>query len=173
MRSKGQPLVKPSELTSLIDGNDLSEMVKVWRETARSEARLNLLARLRDINVGFNEVQKFGLGLRYCLKSEKLQDKGNKPILRVVQAAMDLKRKDETFLLAENKKKRENWKRRIGRIHPQRSERYKRIIKYLRQEAAAEKEEQENKHKNKIRSLEDKYRESEEEKLTPPQVWKL
>ena len=102
-----------------------------------------------------------------------MQDKGNKPILRVVQAAMDLKRKDETFLLAEKKKKRENWKRRIGRIHPQRSERYKRIIKYLRQEAAAEKEEQENKHKNKIRSLEDKYRESEEEKLTPPQVWKL
>ena len=81
-------------------------MVKVWKDTAMSEARLNLLTKLREIRIGYNEVQKFGLGLRYSLKSEKLQDRGNKPIFGIVKAAMDLNRRDETFLLAEKRKTR-------------------------------------------------------------------
>ena len=74
MSPKSQPPVKYSEITSLVDGNDLSGMRKVWKDIAMSEERLNLLARLKELKLGYNEIQKFSLGLKYSLKSEKLKD---------------------------------------------------------------------------------------------------
>ena len=125
MRPKSHLNLKHSDIASIVDGPDLGEMVKIWRDVALSEARLNLLAKLREIKVGFNEVQRFGLGLKYCLKSEKMQDRGNKPILGVVRAAMDVKFRDETFLVMEKKRKREDWKRRLGRKHHPKTDKYK------------------------------------------------
>ena len=83
-----------SDLTSIIDGKELSGMVKTWEDIATSEARLNLLARLKEKNLGFQEVEKFSLGLKYSLKSGKYQDNSEGPIKKVVQAAMELKLRD-------------------------------------------------------------------------------
>ena len=80
MSPKSQNPLRYSELTSIIDGNDLSEMQKIWKDTALSEERLNLLAKLKEIKLGLNDVQKFSLGLKYSLKSEKLQDKGDQAV---------------------------------------------------------------------------------------------
>ena len=57
MRSKSQNPLSYSEITSIIDGQDLSEMSKNWKDIAMSEARLNLLAKLREINIGYNELK--------------------------------------------------------------------------------------------------------------------
>ena len=66
-------------------------MRKVWREVATSEARIDLMAELMDKNLGFNEIEKFSLGLMYSLKSEKMKDQGDKPIRRVIEAALQVK----------------------------------------------------------------------------------
>ena len=60
-----------SEITSLVDGKELIGMVKMWQDVACSEARLNLLARLQEKKLGFNEVEKFSPGLKYSLKFGK------------------------------------------------------------------------------------------------------
>ena len=91
MVPKSQQPLKHSDITSLIDGRDLSGMVQLWEDTALSEARLNLLAKLQEKKLGFAQIEKFSLGLRYSLKSEKLQEKNDKPIQKVIKAAMDLK----------------------------------------------------------------------------------
>ena len=84
-----------SDITPLVGGKDLSGMKKVWEEVAVCEARLNLLVQLRDKKLGYNEIEKFSLGLKYSLKSSKIKKLGTKPVLKVVKAAMDLKMKDE------------------------------------------------------------------------------
>ena len=78
-----------------MEGKDLSEMRKVWREAATSEARIDLLAELMDKKLGFNDIEKFSLGLMYSLKSEKMKEQGEKPIRRVIEAALQVKYRDE------------------------------------------------------------------------------
>ena len=68
------------EITSMIEGKVLSEMRKVWKEIAISEARINLIAELIAKNLGFNTIEKFSLGLVYSLRSEKLRGMGEKPV---------------------------------------------------------------------------------------------
>ena len=61
-------------------------------------------------------------------------------------------------------------RRKIGeRYHP-RSEKYRKILRFLRQEAAKVKRQQRKKYWSKVKNLERKYREDEEEdeKLAPP-----
>ena len=70
---QNRPFLKFSDITSMIDGPDLSGMVKLWEDIATSEARLNLIAKLQDRDLGFVEVEKFSLGLKYCLKSDKMK----------------------------------------------------------------------------------------------------
>ena len=62
MVPKTQPPIKFSEITPLVGGKELSGMTKMWEDVAVSETRLNLLARLQDKRLGFNEVEKFALG---------------------------------------------------------------------------------------------------------------
>ena len=80
MVTQSLPPLKYSDITSLIDGKDLSGMVKLWEDIAISEARINLLARLQEKKLGFAQIEKFSLGLKYSLKSEKLQGTSTKPI---------------------------------------------------------------------------------------------
>ena len=117
-----------SDLTSIIDGKELSGMVKTWEDVATSEARLNLLARLKEKKLGFQEVEKFSLGLKYSLKSGKYQDNSEGPIKKVVQAAMELKLRDESSHCDELKRKREKMKRGIGEKYHPRTEKYLKII---------------------------------------------
>ena len=92
---QNQPPLKYSDITPLVGGTDLSGMTKVWEDVAICEARLNLLVKLRDKKLGYNDIEKFSLGLKYSLKSSKMKELGTKPVLKVVKAAMELKLKDE------------------------------------------------------------------------------
>ena len=99
-----QPL-KFSDITSFMDGKELIGMKTLWEDVATSETRINLISRLKSKKLGFCEIEKFSLGLKYSLKSQKMQEKSDKPILKVVSAAMELKLRDETFHLMELKKR--------------------------------------------------------------------
>ena len=107
MRPKSLDNISLSEITSILEGRDLSEMRKVWREAATSEARIDLLAKLMEKNLGFNEIEKFSLGLIYSLKSDRMREKGEKPVKGIIEAALQLKFRDEVEHCKEFKKKRE------------------------------------------------------------------
>ena len=55
-----------------MDGKCLGEMLKVWKDTAASEARINSLETLTKKKIGLREVEQFSLGLRYNFKSERV-----------------------------------------------------------------------------------------------------
>ena len=95
MTNQSQQTKLTSDITSKIEGKDLGEMKKLWQDTAASESRLNLMSELKNKNLGFNEIESFGLGLRYSFKSDKMKDLKDKPINRVIQAAMTVKMQDE------------------------------------------------------------------------------
>ena len=87
--------IKHSEITSRLDGWELGGMIKLWKECATSEARIKMIADLKNKKLGFNEIEQFGLGLKYSLKSKKLAEDNEKPIENVIKAAMRLKLSDE------------------------------------------------------------------------------
>ena len=91
--------IKFSDITPLIGGLELSGMKSLWEGIAISESRLNMIAKLQARNLGFVEIEQFSLGLKYSLKSEKMRENNTKPIQKVIKSAMDLKIRDETFLL--------------------------------------------------------------------------
>ena len=159
-----------SDLTPKIGGKDLSELLKIWKNIARSEVRLKLMCELRKKDLGFNEIENFRLGLKYNLKSEKLKEKNSKPIQRVIKSAMDLKMRDETHHLNEMKKLREKRRKNLSRKYHPNTVTQRKVIKFLREEAGRIKKEQEGKNWRKLQHLTRKHKEEEEEKLTqaPP-----
>ena len=166
-------ITKFSSITSKIDGRDLGDLSNTWRNTATSEARLKMLTVLKKKKVGFNEIEQFGLGLKYNLKSDKMQDQGDKPVQKVIQAAMEVKRKDEILHNRELKREREEKKKWLAKkYHPQ-TKTYKKVIQYLRHEAEKEKEIQNKKYWKKIQHLEERYRIEKEEETAPPGMEKL
>ena len=106
MVPKSQNKLIFSDLTPSIGGKDLSELLKLWKDIAKSEIRLKLMVELRKKELGFNEIENFRLGLKYSLKSEKLRGENSKPIQRVIKSAMNLKMRDEIHHLNELKRKR-------------------------------------------------------------------
>ena len=89
--------LKFSDFTSKIEGQDLGEMRQIWKDTATSEMRMNLMSTLQSKNLGFREIENFGLGLKYNFKSEKLKEQKDRPIEGVIRAAMKLKMQDEKY----------------------------------------------------------------------------
>ena len=84
-----------SDITPLVGGKVLSGMKKIWEDTAISETRLNLIAKLQEKKIGFQEVEKFSLGLQYSLRSNKYQNKNKNLTVKIVQAAMTVKMRVE------------------------------------------------------------------------------
>ena len=111
MCPKSPTPLKFSSITSKIDGKDLGDLKDIWQDTAASEARLKMITVLQNKKLGFNEIQQFGLGLRYNLKSEKMQDHSEKPVQKVIQAAMEVKKRYEILHIRELKKEREDKKK--------------------------------------------------------------
>ena len=62
------PTIQTSDITSKIEGKYLSEMRELWKDTAESEMRMNLLTTLKEKKLGLNEEENFSLGLRYSQK---------------------------------------------------------------------------------------------------------
>ena len=121
-RSFFQKDIKFSDLTSIIEGKDLSEMRKIWQEAAISELRLNLMSALKNKNLGFREIENFSLGLMYNFKSNKLIDQNEKPIKGVVQEGMKVKMIDEKHHHRELNKLKNKERKRLGeKNHPKTS----------------------------------------------------
>ena len=158
--------IKHSDITSRLDGLEIGGMLKLWRECAVSEARIKLIADLKFKKLGFNEIEQFGLGLKYSIKSKELAEKKDKPIETVIQAAMKLKLRDEILHNQELKREKNCERRRLSRRYHQQSETYKRTMRYLKQEAEKERREQTKKYRNKADHLEKRYREREESEKT-------
>ena len=85
---ESQTTLQFSSITSKIDGRDLGDLSNTWRDTATSEARLKMLTVLKKKKLGFNEIEQFGLGLKYNLKSEKMQDHSEKPVQKILTGSM-------------------------------------------------------------------------------------
>ena len=96
--ARGSKNTNHSDYTSYKDeGECLGEMERVWNEVAKSEMRITLMNSLRDIKVGFNDIEYFNLGLQYNLKNDLINEneRGKGRDTTVVEAAMNMKRKDE------------------------------------------------------------------------------
>ena len=159
---------KLSDFTSIVEGPELGEMCRIWKETATSEMRMKMMSELRGRKLGFNEIENFSLGLQFNFKSGKMKDQGDKPLEKVIESAMNIKMIDEKHLHNELKHKREIKKKRLGEQYHPKTKTYKQIIKFLRSEARNAKEEHEAKYKRKIEHLEHKYRDREDEDMAPP-----
>ena len=76
---------KISDFTSKIEGPELGEMCRIWKETATSEMRMRMMSELRGKKLGFNEIENFSLGLQFNFKSGKMKDQGEKPLEKVTR----------------------------------------------------------------------------------------
>ena len=97
-----------------------------------------------------------------------MKDMKDKPIEKVIKAAMTVKMQDEIHHHYELTKKREVKKKRLQEKYHPKTRTYKRIIQYLREEAAEIKRTQGEKYREKVKILERRYRDTAEEKLKPP-----
>ena len=70
-------------------------MEKVWKELTASEMRLRMMSRLQKIQVGFNDIEIFYLGLIYNSKTLNNENYTDKDDRKVVEVAMNFKKKDE------------------------------------------------------------------------------
>ena len=161
--------IKHSDITSKVDGTSLGEMLTAWKDAAASEVRVNMLDTLIKKKIGLNEVEQFSLGLRFGLKSEKMQKRSGKTVEEVVQAAMVLKLRDEKENSRELQRRKEDMKTWLAKKYHPKNKNFKKIVQYLRQEAWTEKKILAEKSKRKIAHLEEEYRKNEEDKaLIPP-----
>ena len=91
MDCQSSPKPKHSDFTPIVGGENLSAMGGLWREIAVSEMRLEMLKELRTLNVGYQEIEEFSLGLTYQFKSQKMKDARNEPNKELIKAAMERK----------------------------------------------------------------------------------
>ena len=131
--------------------------MKIWEELAASEARLKMMDRLTHFKVGFNDVENFNIGLIYNSKTLNYDNYAGKDDRKVVEAAMEFKRKDEI-------RNRRRWigkkikTRRIIETELKNSLNQKRkLMKYLNQKSIQKKKDLGDKYDKKIEHLRNKY----------------
>ena len=78
---------------------------------------------------------------------------------------MATKMRDEVHHYYELRKRRDIKKKRLGEEHHPKTKTYKKIIQYLREEAAEVKRELSEKNKKKVEHLEKKFRETEDDEM--------
>ena len=154
-----------SEITSLVEGQSLSVMMKVWQDIANSEMRIELMSELCELGVGFNEVEEFNLGIFQNLRSEKMKNLGTKSEKRVVKVAMEVKFRDEKYHKAELNKLRNKERKNLEIILGKNSNPYRRVIRFLQNEAKVVKNNAHKKYKEKIAHLRRRHKDEEMEKL--------
>ena len=159
--------------TSIIEGKELGELKKLWKDIAGSEERLKLMSELKNRKIGFNEIEMFNLGLEYDLKSEKLRKTTNKPTEKVTEAVMNLKIRDEAQHHREMNRRRDKLRRWLKNRHEHKHYKYKMLIKELRTEAERTRREMAEKYRKKLKHLEEKYQEKETEERIPTDMEQL
>ena len=154
-----------SNSTSGIEGYSLGEMRKIWVDLASSEMRLNMMEKLEQYKVGFNDVENFNLGLIYNSKTITCENYAEKDDRKVVEVAMRFKRKDEIRnrkkLIKEKIQIRKKMEKELGKTTTKK----RRMMKYLNEQAEMKKNELKEKYENKIKHLRKKYEVDREKEL--------
>ena len=151
-------------MTSTVEGVDLG-LIKVWQELAASECRLELMTKLKNLNLGLAEVEEFNLGINVQFRSEKSREKLANGENKFVKAAMESKSMDEVYKNSEITRERNKKRRELAEQYGKNTRRYNGIIKKLRTEARLVKTEYKEKYKNKLEHLLRKYREDEDSRM--------
>ena len=167
-RSFSSKDIKFSDLTFRIEGQDLGEMKQLWQDIVTSEMRMDLMSTLQNKKVGFREIENFSLGLKYSFKSSKMKEQSDKPTESVVEAAIKVKLRDEKFHYRELINQRDLKKKELREKYHPKYQNYKKIIKFLRQEASEMKKKQREKYRSKAELLKKACRKEEEEETGAP-----
>ena len=157
-----------SVITSYTDeGESLGEMGRVWNEVAKSEMRISLMDSLKEIKVGFNDIEYFNLGLQYNFKSdlhtEIDRDKGRDTT--VIEAAMKLKRKDEIKYRRIMMRKKMKMRKEQEEILGKKSNKHRKMMSRLAEMVEETKKTLREKYDRKIKHLRDKFDQDKETQL--------
>ena len=104
---------------------------KLWRDLAVSEVRLWMMTQLEKLEVGLNDLEAFNEGLVSKLRSEAMKGKSEGIKKKLVNAALQLKIKDEQRYQEEMRKRKNKMRREIGRLLKVNSNPYRKTIKSL------------------------------------------
>ena len=124
------------------EGFDLRYAEKLWKTTAVSECRLELLVNLDKLGVGLNKVGAYMNGLVDEFRSKKFREKGAELGKKVVFESMMLKIQDEREKHRELQEEKCDVRRETETIYGKNSRRQRRLIKHLIQEASRTKHEE-------------------------------
>ena len=157
----------PSDVTSKLEGSDLSLAKDLWVKTAAAECRLNLIRKLMKEKLGFKEVEDYDKALELKLKSEKLKKSRNNSDTerKIVREIMGLKLKDADICHREALSEQNKTRRKINELVGKNTRRSRTIFKRLRQDSGRMKKALENKYEEKLQHLRRKYSKKTEEKL--------
>ena len=149
------------------EGESLGEMERVWNEVAKSEMRISLMDSLKEIKVGFNDIEYFNLGLQYNFKSdlhtEIDRDKGRDTT--VIEAAMKLKRKDEIKYRRIMMRKKMKMRKEQEEILGKKSNKHRKMMSRLAEMVEETKKNLREKYDRKIKHLRDKFDQDKEMQL--------
>ena len=166
-------LASSSTPTEQVGGICRREAAKIWKNTAESEARVNLIKSLIKEGRGVRELEEVTLSLASKYKSQKFKKNpklGTGVDKKVTVPAMKIKLADEQCYLRELIKARQACKRELARSIGENSRQYKKVIAELRTEARKTKKETTEKFKKKSEHLKGKYHKKQEnpnEKIVP------
>ena len=151
-----------------MSGPDLRTAEEIWRKLAESEARLHLMVELRELEVGFPDVEQFCLDLEGKYRSTVtggLREKGKgSPEWQIVRLCMNLKMIDERKTYSKLEGKKYSVKKKIEEEYGKNNRKGRNIVKNLRKEASRTKVNAMRKNESKMKHLRKKYRDNEEDK---------
>ena len=133
--------INTSISTSGIEGLSLKELEKIWQDLTNSEMRLKMMEILKLHKVGFNDVENFNLGLVFNSKTLTYDNYTEKDDKKVVEAAMNFKRKDEIRLRRKLLREKIMARKKIDKEHGKRSNKERKLIKYLNERAELKRKE--------------------------------
>ena len=146
--------------------------MKIWEELAASETRLKMMDKLAHFKVGFNDVENFNMGLVYNSKTLNYDNYAGIDDRRVIEVAMNFKRKDEI-------RNRRRWigekikiRKKIETELMNNTNQKKKLTKYLNQKSILKKRELGEKYDRKIEHLRSKYQvdKDKEKDRVPPDM---
>ena len=111
---KSRTSTKPVYPTSTAEGIDLGLIIKTWQDLAASECRLDLMSKLKILNLGLAEIEEFNMGLNVQFRSEKSREKLANGENKFVKAAMESKFMDEIYKNSEMTRERNKMRRKLA-----------------------------------------------------------
>ena len=147
---------------SKMEGLELGEKGRIWKEIASSEARLTLMQIMIKEHLAFADLEEFGTEFDNKLKSTKMK---RKPMYsKITDPAMKLKLADEQMHRRELVKVRTKMRKDlIEKYGGEKTRGFRRAINHLKQEARKVKIHLQDKYKKKVEHLKNKYKNQAED----------